>query len=157
MKQTQNLYEKIEFIVYILCIFLTCATYILIYADGVMRDEYNVFLDGLRLRQSLFLLIPFTIVFVVSKRFCTNGLVKKLIMVIFIPIFLITSITLWNNVSAARAIIRENRFCQTDFSPIQLNDLRDIFTNEKTLLHIGGGRLTNVIISRPCKDRPLRL
>lgn len=131
LKQSQDLYKKIEFSIYSLCIFLTSVICILIYADGIIRDEYNTCIDGLRLRQNLFILIFYNVIFMVSKCHFRNSIVKKGVMGIFIPIFLISSITVGNNVLLAGNIIQKNRFHETGFNEIHLKDLKDILAKGK--------------------------
>ncbi len=133
MNQTQDLYEKIEFAIYILCILLTFAICILIYTDGKLRDEYNLSIDRLILSQSLLMVILFTVIFMSSKYFCRNSIIKKGIMAAFIPVFLISSIRIGNNLLLARTIIQENNFRQTGFNQIHLKDLEDILAKKKTV------------------------
>lgn len=79
MKHTQDLNEKIEFIIYISCIFLIFALCTLIYTDGILRDEYNLSIDRLGLSQNLLITLIFTVIFILSKRFCRNNIIKKLL------------------------------------------------------------------------------
>lgn len=138
MNKAQNFNEKAEFTIYILCIFLTCAVCILIYADGNIRDEYNLSIDRFGLSRNLLLLIFFDAVFIVSKFFCRNSIVKKVTMAVFIPVLLISSITIGKSMVLARDIIQENRFRQTGFNQIRLNDLEDILKKEKSaVVYIG--------------------
>lgn len=53
-------------------------------------------------------------------------------MAAFIPVFLISSITIGNSVLLAKTIIQENKFHQTGFHQIHLNDLENIIAKEKT-------------------------
>lgn len=132
LKRTKDLCAKVEFAIYILCIFLTCAICILLYADGIIRDEYNMFVDGLGLSQNLLILIVFNIIFITAKHLSLHKSIKIIIMVIFIPLFLISSVTIGHNTVAIKNIIRENRFSQTGFNQIHLNDLEALLTEKRT-------------------------
>ena len=132
MKHTQDLNEKIEFIIYLSCIFLIFALCTLIYTDGILRDEYNLSIDRLGLSQNLLITLIFTVIFILSKRFCRNNIIKKALIAVFIPIFLLSSIKIGNNIFLARTIIQENKFRQTGFNQIHLKDLEDILVKEKS-------------------------
>jgi thiol-disulfide isomerase/thioredoxin len=131
LKHTQDLNEKIEFIIYISCIFLLFAICTLIYTDGILRDEYNLSIDRLGLSQSLLIVLIFTVIFIISKRFCRNTIIKKALIAVFIPIFILLSIKIGNNIFLARTIIQENKFRQTGFNRIHLKDLENILVKEK--------------------------
>lgn len=138
MKKTRNLNEKLEFTVYILCILLTCAVCILLYADGNIRDEYNLSIDRWGLSRNLLLLIFFDGIFMVSKFFCRNNIIKTAAMAVFIPVLLISSMTIGKSILLAKDIIQENRFRQTGFNQIHLDDLQDIIAREKNaVVYIG--------------------
>lgn len=139
MKRTRCLYEKIEFAIYISCILLICAICVLLYADGIIRDEYNMFVDGLRLRQNLLFLVLFNAVFIVSKNLSRCFFVKRFIMVAFIPVFLVSLVTIGSNTLTIKNIIQENKFRQTGFNQIHLDDLEDLLIKKKTAtVYIGG-------------------
>ena len=72
MKHTQDLNEKIEFIIYISCIFLIFALCTLIYTDGILRDEYNLSIDRLGLSQNLLITLIFTVIFIPLEEYPTT-------------------------------------------------------------------------------------
>ena len=85
MKKIQNLYNKVEYITYISCILLIIAICILMYADGIVRDEYNIAIDGIRLRQNLLIIVIYMGLFLALRRVLKSRCIMTIILVAFGP------------------------------------------------------------------------
>ncbi len=138
MKRIQNLYNKVEYIVYISCILLIIAICILMYADGIVRDEYNIAIDGIRLRQNLLIIVIYMGLFLALRRVLKSRCMMTIILFAFIPVSFYSFTTISTNTVAIKKIVDEKEYKKTGIEKIHLADLKDILAKKKSAtIYIG--------------------
>ena len=106
LKRIENLYKKTEFLIYISCILLIFAICILIYADGVIRDEYNVSIDGIRLMQNLLILVLFLGFFLALRSVLKSKSAMIIILIAFLAVSFYSLITISANILSIKKLLR---------------------------------------------------
>lgn len=92
--------------IYISCILLIFALCILIYADGVIRDEYNVPIDGIRLRQNLLIRVLFLGCFLALRRVLKSKSAVIIILIAYLAVSFYSLITISANVLSIKKLLR---------------------------------------------------
>ncbi len=101
---SDRLYETVGLAEYVKSLLSIAAVLILLYADGVVRDRYHGFLDGMALRQSLCVLVLFVLLLLAGKRLSGWEQMKRLLLAMFVPLFLFAAATIASNAAAVLQI-----------------------------------------------------
>lgn len=96
---------------------------ILMYADGVVRDEYNIAIDGIRLNQNLFVIVIYIGLFIVLRGVLKSRFVITIILALFIPVSFYSIVTISVNTLAIKNIVDENEYNKTGIEQMHLPDL----------------------------------
>lgn len=134
LKRIENLYKKTEFLIYISCILLIFAICILIYADGVIRDEYNVPIDGIRLIQNLLMLVLFLGLFLALRRVLKSKSAMITILIAFLAVSFYSLITISANVLSIKKIVENDKNRKTEITqtyPVSLDDIEGVIEDVK--------------------------
>lgn len=134
LKRIENLYKKTEFLMYISCILLIFAICILIYADGVIRDEYNVSIDGIRLKQNLLMLVLFLGFFLALRRVLKSKSAMIIILIAFLAVSFYSLITISANILSIKKIVEEDKDRKTEITqtyPVSTDDIEGVIEDVK--------------------------
>lgn len=134
LKRIEKLYKKTEFLMYISCILLIFAICILIYADGVIRDEYNVPIDGIRLKQNLLMLVLFLGLFLALRRVLKSKSAMIIILIAFLAVSFYSLITISANILSIKKIVEEDKDRKTEITqtyPVSTDDIEGVIEDVK--------------------------
>lgn len=134
LKRIEKLYKKTEFLMYISCILLIFAICILIYADGVIRDEYNVPIDGIRLKQNLLMLVLFLGLFLALRRVLKSKSAMIIILIAFLAVSFYSLITISANILSIKKIVEEDKDRKTEITqtyPVRTDDIEGVIEDVK--------------------------
>lgn len=134
LKRIEKLYKKTEFLMYISCILLIFAICILIYADGVIRDEYNVPIDGIRLKQNLLMLVLFLGLFLALRRVLKSKSAMIIILITFLAVSFYSLITISANILSIKKIVEEDKDRKTEITqtyPVSTDDIEGVIEDVK--------------------------
>lgn len=134
LKRIENLYKKTEFLIYISCILLIFAICILIYADGVIRDEYNVPIDGIRLMQDLLILVLFLGFFLALRSVLKSKSAMIIILIAFLAVSFYSLITISANILSIKKIIENDKNRKTEITqtyPVSTDDIEGVIEDVK--------------------------
>ena len=134
LKRIENLYKKTEFLIYISCILLIFAICILNYADGVIRDEYNVPIDGIRLKQNLLILVLFLGFFLVLRSVLKSKSAMIIILIAYLAVSFYSLITISANILSIKKIIEEDKDRKTEITqtyPVSTDDIEGVIEDVK--------------------------
>ena len=113
-----TLFEKIETVIYVLCLLLIGAVCLLRHADMVMRDHYNTPLDTTRLSQLLFILAAFPIALFVFRKASRYNFINRFLTILFIPICIFALTVIGSNVISIKHITNAHKFSQTGLGAV---------------------------------------
>lgn len=134
LKRIEKLYKKTEFLMYISCILLIFAICILIYADGVIRDEYNVPIDGIRLKQNLLILVLFLGLFLALRSVLKSKSAMIIILIVFLVVSFYSLITISANILSIKKIVEEDKDRKTEITqtyPVSTDDIEGVIEDVK--------------------------
>ena len=134
LKRIEKLYKKTEFLMYISCILLIFAICILIYADGVIRDEYNVPIDGIRLKQNLLMLVLFLGLFLALRRVLKSKSAMIIILIAFLAVSFYSLITISANILSIKKIVENDKNRKTEITqtyPVSTDDIEGVIEDVK--------------------------
>lgn len=134
LKRIENLYKKTEFLIYISCILLIFAICILIYADGVIRDEYNVSIDGIRLMQNLLILVLFLGFFLALRSVLKSKSAMIIILIAFLAVSFYSLIMISTNILSIKKIIENDKNRKTEITqtyPVSTDDIEGVIGDVK--------------------------
>lgn len=104
---------------------LMIAICILMYADGVVKDEYNIAIDGIRLNQNLLIIVIYIELFIGLRSVLNSRFIMTIILVLFIPVSFYSIVTISMNTVTIKNIIAENEYSKTGIKQIHLPDLKE--------------------------------
>lgn len=120
--------------IYISCILLIFALCILIYADGVIRDEYNVPIDGIRLRQNLLIRVLFLGCFLALRRVLKSKSAVVIILIAYLAVSFYSLITISANVLSIKKIVENDKDRKTEITqtyPVSPDDIEGVIEDVK--------------------------
>ena len=102
------------------------------YADGIVRDEYNIAIDGIRLRQNLLIIVIYMGLFLALRRVLKSRCIMTIILVAFIPVSFYSFTTISTNTVAIKKIVDDKEYKKTGIEKIHLADLKNILAKKKS-------------------------
>ncbi len=130
------LYRKIETVIYVLCLNLIGALWLLLHADMSIRDSHNVSLDTITLRQLLFVVLAFTIALLAARKSAANSskftFINRFLCILFIPLCIASLLVIGCNAVSVKHIIYENKVSQTEFNAVGQSDLKPVIVPQET-------------------------